>query len=149
MLGWIIDSVNLKITLLPHCLVRLKEIVSSIPYTQHRVGVDKWHRVLGKLRSMALTLPRAGDCLAKCRKPFTTSKEKGSHCPQAYMKPCQTSNGWTWQIDLHACTSSSRSDQLWTATMMPPNTCGGAWYYQYQPPYLINCRHRLALRGPP
>ena len=49
----------MPITLPPHRVARLKEIVSSIPRTQHRVGVDKWHRVLGKLRSMTLTLPGA------------------------------------------------------------------------------------------
>ena len=59
MLGWIVDSVNMKITLPPHIVARLKEIVSSIPHTQHRVGVDKCHHVLGKLLSMALTLPGA------------------------------------------------------------------------------------------
>ena len=58
-LGWIVDSVNMTIALPPHRVVRLKEIISSIPCTQHRVGVDKWHRVLGKLRSMELSLPGA------------------------------------------------------------------------------------------
>ena len=57
MLGWIFDSINMTIILPPHRVARLKEIVSSIPRTQHRVGVDKWHRFLGKLRSMALALP--------------------------------------------------------------------------------------------
>ena len=59
MLGWIVDSINMTITLPPHGVARLKEIVSSIPHSQCRVGVDKWHRVLGKLRSMALALPGA------------------------------------------------------------------------------------------
>ena len=57
MLGWIVDSVSMTIALLPHRVARLKEIVSSIPSTQHRVGVDKWHRVLGELRLMALAIP--------------------------------------------------------------------------------------------
>ena len=57
MLRWIVDSVNMTITLPPHHVARLKEIVSSIPSTQHSVGVDKWHRVLSKLRLMALALP--------------------------------------------------------------------------------------------
>ena len=59
MLGWIVYSVNMTISLPHHRVERLKEIVSSIPCTQHRVGVDKWHRVLGELRSMALALHRA------------------------------------------------------------------------------------------
>ena len=57
MLGWIVDSVNMTITLLPHRVVRLKEIILSIPCIQHRVVIDKWHRVLSELRSMALSLP--------------------------------------------------------------------------------------------
>ena len=59
MLRWIFHSVNMKITLPPHRMARLKDIIASIACTLHRVGIDKWHRVLGKLRSMALALPRA------------------------------------------------------------------------------------------
>ena len=59
MLKWIVDSVNMTVTLPPYCVARLKEIIVSISCTQHRVGVDKWHRVLGKLCSMALALPGA------------------------------------------------------------------------------------------
>ena len=57
MLGWIVDSINMKISLPPHCVARLKDIVHAIPRTQRRVGVDKWHKILGELRSMALALP--------------------------------------------------------------------------------------------
>ena len=59
MIGWIVDSVNMMITLPPHRVAQLKEIVSSIPRTQRRLDIDKWHRFLGNLRSMALTLPGA------------------------------------------------------------------------------------------
>ena len=48
-LMWIVDSVNMVIDLPPHRVARLKDIVFSIPSTQHRVGVDKWHRALGEL----------------------------------------------------------------------------------------------------
>ena len=57
MLGWIVDSINMTIALPPHHVARLKEIVHAIPRTQQRVGVDKWHKILGELRSMALALP--------------------------------------------------------------------------------------------
>ena len=59
MIGSIFDSINMTITLPPHQVVQLKEIVSSIPRSQNRVGINKWHCVLGKLRSMALALPGA------------------------------------------------------------------------------------------
>ena len=150
MLGWIVDSINMTITLPPHQVARLKKIVSSIPRSQRRLGVDKWHRILGKLRSMSLCPPLdPGDCSDKCRKPFATSKAKGSPCPQASMKPFQTSNDWlrTWQSALHTCTSSSRSDQPWTATTMPTDTCVAAWCCRDQPPYLRACRRRLVLHG--
>ena len=57
MLRWIVDSVNMTIALPPHRVARLKEIFHSIPRTQLRVGVDKWHQVLVELRLMALALP--------------------------------------------------------------------------------------------
>ena len=49
----------MTIALPPHRVARLKEIVHAIPCTQRRMGVDKWHKTLGKLRSMALALPGA------------------------------------------------------------------------------------------
>ena len=41
MLGWIVNFINMTIALPPHRVVRLKEIVHSIPRTQQRVGIDK------------------------------------------------------------------------------------------------------------
>ena len=58
-LGWIIDTVNMTIQLPPHRVERLAEILSSIPVTQKRTSVRKWHKVLGELRSMSLALPGA------------------------------------------------------------------------------------------
>ena len=40
-----------------HCVERLAEILASIPATQKRTSVKKWHKVLGELCSMALALP--------------------------------------------------------------------------------------------
>ena len=58
-LGWIIDTVTMTIQLPPHRIERLSEILSSIPVTQKRTNVRKWHKVLGELRSMSLALPGA------------------------------------------------------------------------------------------
>ena len=33
--------------------------MSAVPRSQSKIGVNKWHRVLGELRSMALALPVA------------------------------------------------------------------------------------------
>ena len=51
MLGWIIDTVSMTVHLPPHRAERLAEILASIPITQKRTSVRKWHNVLGELNS--------------------------------------------------------------------------------------------------
>ena len=58
-LGWIINTVDQTITLPQHRVERLAEILSSIPKSQKRISIRKWHKVLGELRSMSLALPGA------------------------------------------------------------------------------------------
>ena len=58
-LGWIIDTVNMTISLPQHRQERLADILTSIPPTQKRISAKKWHKVLGELRSMAIALPGA------------------------------------------------------------------------------------------
>ena len=58
-LGWMIDTVAMTIALPPHRVERLAQILASIPPTQKRTSVRKWHKVLGELRSMAIALPGA------------------------------------------------------------------------------------------
>ena len=152
MLGWIFKSVNMTITLRPHRVARFKEIVASILHTQHRVGVDKWHRVLGELRSMEIALPGARVLFSQMQEALCPFKGKrvtlstGVHNALADFK-------WLSEDVANRptknCTSLSRSDQLWTATTMHPDTCAGAWCSQDQQPYLGNCHHSLALRSPP
>ena len=36
---------------------RFRDILSTIYHSQKRIGVDKWHRVLGELCSMTIYLP--------------------------------------------------------------------------------------------
>ena len=59
MLGWILDSVAMTLTLPTRRLQQLAELLASIPTTQKRLSIDKWHRLLGELRSMSLALPGA------------------------------------------------------------------------------------------
>ena len=40
-------------------LDRLDEILASLPKTQRRTSIKKWHQILGELRSMALAIPGA------------------------------------------------------------------------------------------
>ena len=58
-LGWVIDTERMTLHLPPHRVERLWEILDSIPPSQKRTSVKKWHQVLGELRSMAIALPGA------------------------------------------------------------------------------------------
>ena len=59
LLGWVIDSETMTITLPPRRLLRLKELLDSIPPTRKRLSLATWYQLLGELRSMALALPGA------------------------------------------------------------------------------------------
>jgi hypothetical protein len=56
-LGWIIDTVSMTITLPERRLSRLADLLSDIPRTQKRMSLRRWHALLGELRSMSLALP--------------------------------------------------------------------------------------------
>mmetsp|Transcript_14147 Transcript_14147/g.26545 ORF Transcript_14147/g.26545 Transcript_14147/m.26545 type:complete len:786 (+) Transcript_14147:1982-4339(+) len=56
-LGWNIDTTARTITLTPRRRGRLAEILDSILPHQKRIGVTRWHKVLGELRSMSIALP--------------------------------------------------------------------------------------------
>ena len=76
LLWWIVDSINMPITLPLHRVARLKEFFSAIPCSQRRIGVDKWHRVLGELHSMALALPGARFLFSKMQEALCHVKGK-------------------------------------------------------------------------
>jgi len=59
LLGWIIDSVAMTITLPPRRLARLSELLASILPTRRRLALPAFHKLLGELRSMSLALPGA------------------------------------------------------------------------------------------
>jgi hypothetical protein len=56
-LGWLIDTVAMTTRLPPRRLQRLAELLASIPVTQSRLSLDRWHKILGELRSMSLAPP--------------------------------------------------------------------------------------------
>ena len=58
-LGWIINTAAMTLQLPPHRQDRLGQILASIPPSQKRTSVKKWHKLLGELRSMSLALPGA------------------------------------------------------------------------------------------
>ena len=57
LLGWVIDTFKKTWYIPNHREAHFKDILSAIPHTQKWIGVDKWHRVLGDLRSTELYLP--------------------------------------------------------------------------------------------
>jgi hypothetical protein len=58
-LGWIIDTVSMTLTLPQRRLDRLADLLDSIQPTQKRLSKKRWHQLLGELRSMALAIPGA------------------------------------------------------------------------------------------
>ncbi len=65
----------MTITLPANRAERLKELLDDIPRTQHRLSKEKWHTVLGELRSMALALPGARGLFSLLQEAFC-HKEK-------------------------------------------------------------------------
>jgi hypothetical protein len=70
-LGWIINTATMTIHLPPHRVTRLGEILASIPKSQKRTSIKKWHKVLGELRSMSLALPGARNLFSTMQKALT------------------------------------------------------------------------------
>ena len=76
-LGWIIDTVAMTITLPAHRQERLGEILHSIPRTQKRISIKKWHKILGELRSMSLALPGARNLFSILQAALSASTMTG------------------------------------------------------------------------
>ncbi|KAL3822497.1 hypothetical protein ACHAXA_002515 [Cyclostephanos tholiformis] len=75
-LGWIIDSVDMTISLPPHRAARLLEVLDSFPPTQKRTSPNRWHAALGELRSMALALTGARNIFSSMQNALTTAQSK-------------------------------------------------------------------------
>ena len=73
-LGWVINTSTMTIHLPEHCVERLAEILASIPATQKRLSLKKWHKVLGELRLMSLALPGARNMFSLMQQALSTSK---------------------------------------------------------------------------
>ena len=56
-LGWLIDTTAKTIALPPHHIERLLETLESIAPDQRTISTKDWHKVLGELCSMLITLP--------------------------------------------------------------------------------------------
>jgi len=71
-LGWIVDTATMTISLPPHRVERLAEILASIPTTQKRTSVKNWHKILGELRSMSLALPGSRHLFSQTQNALST-----------------------------------------------------------------------------
>jgi hypothetical protein len=84
-LGWVIDSEALTISLPPHKVSRLKEILDEVPSAQRQISVKKWHKILGELRSMSLALPGSCNIFSTMQNAFSSTTkgrlalDKGVH----------------------------------------------------------------------
>ena len=56
-LGWILDTVEETILLPQRPLDRLRAVSDALPRFKMRIAVSAWHKTLGKLCSMSLTIP--------------------------------------------------------------------------------------------
>lgn len=56
-LGWIVDTLQETISLPARRLNRLHEILDSLPRSKRRISLQKWHKIMGELRSMTLAVP--------------------------------------------------------------------------------------------
>lgn len=56
-LGWIVDTIQETIELPARRLQRLQTILQELPRSKTRVATQKWHKVIGELRSMTLAVP--------------------------------------------------------------------------------------------
>ena len=70
-LGWVIDTSTMTIQLPPHRVDRLAELLASIPPTQKRIALRKWHKILGELRSMSLALPGARNMFSQMQQALS------------------------------------------------------------------------------
>ena len=74
-LGWILDTIAMTLTLPESRAARLKELLDDIPPNQKRVSEEKWHKALGELRSMAIALPGASGLFSLLQEAFRHKKQ--------------------------------------------------------------------------
>ncbi len=77
-LGWIVDTDAMTISLPERRRERLRELLDSITPTQHRLARKKWHKLLGELRSMALALPGSRGLFSALQAPGTRKENPQS-----------------------------------------------------------------------
>ena len=125
LLGWVIDTVDMTFPFPPHQENRFKEILDVIPTNQKRIGVDKWHRVIGYLWSIDIALTGAWGLFIHMQEALCHVEGKWWSWLRSSTRPSQTSNGWrkTLVNALQDCMRSCWSSLHCTAITMPPVLC--------------------------
>ena len=74
-LGWDINTCQLTIHLTKRHHQHLLDILNDILWTQKRISVDTWHKVLGEVQSMLLALPGSRGLYSTLQVHFKSDKK--------------------------------------------------------------------------
>ena len=105
MLGWILDAIKETIELPDHRLERLYEILRSLPSTKRRITTQRWHKIMGELRSMTLAIPGLKGL-------FSLLQEAFRHTDKKRVKLSQALHGFLNDIRLLALDLSARPTRM-------------------------------------
>ena len=76
LLGWVIETVNMRLSLYPHQGNHFKDISEEVSSRHKRINVEKWQWVLGELRSMDIALPGARGLFSHMQEALRHVEEK-------------------------------------------------------------------------
>jgi hypothetical protein len=69
-LGWLVNTIDMTLTLPTHRVQRLHDILASIHPDQKRIAVTSWQKVMGELRSMVLAIPGGSGLFSTLQEAF-------------------------------------------------------------------------------
>jgi len=69
-LGWIINTVAMTLELPAYRVQRLHDILLLVNPTRKQIAIRDWHKVLGELRSMTITIPGARGLFSTLQEAF-------------------------------------------------------------------------------
>jgi hypothetical protein len=118
-LGWVLDTVEKTLELPARRIDRLQEILDSILPSQKRVSVQKWHKVLGELRSMSLALPGTRGLLSVLQEALRHKSHDGKR-----LRLCRPVHDFLDDFRWLAKEVGSRPTSIDELVAQPPSTFG-------------------------
>jgi len=91
-LGWLVDTVRGIITLPPHRVDRLREILAAVA-GQRRVSLRRWRSLVGELRSMMIALPGSEGMFSQLQDALV--KHRGGRIRMTKARRDELDD-WTW-----------------------------------------------------